>query len=213
MFSPTRRTLAFLQRAQQLRLRARRQLAGFVEEQRALIRLLEQAGPLADGAGERALRVAEELGFEQLVGQRGAVHGAEPPGAARAARVDRARDELLAAAALPFDEDRIRRERRAPDGVAHAIGGGAASEQIVGIAMGGSSPAAGARGQRLEHRRGRGGRPRAEDPSPRGRGGRRAGTQRTAIDPSTLPPRAHGLGRFGRQAVRNTAPPPSRPPA
>ena len=45
---------ALLQHAQQLGLRARRQLADFVEEERAAVGLLEQAGALADGARERA---------------------------------------------------------------------------------------------------------------------------------------------------------------
>ena len=71
--------LAVLQHAQQLGLRARRQLPDFVEEQRAAIRLLEQPGPLGRRAGERAARVAEQLRLDQLVGQRRAVDRAEPP--------------------------------------------------------------------------------------------------------------------------------------
>ena len=60
--------LALLQHAQQFRLRAPRQLHGLVEEQRALIGLLEQAGPLGECAGERAARVPEQLRFEQVFG-------------------------------------------------------------------------------------------------------------------------------------------------
>ena len=60
--------LAFLQHAQQLRLGAGGELADLVEEERALIGVLEEAWPLNDRAGERAPRVAEQLGFEQVVG-------------------------------------------------------------------------------------------------------------------------------------------------
>ena len=106
---------AFLQHAQQLGLRARRELADLVEKQRAAVRFLEQAGALAHRAGERAARVAEELRFEQVVGERGAVDRAEPAVAPRPETMDRARDELLAAAALPFDQDGKRRARGAQD--------------------------------------------------------------------------------------------------
>ena len=40
-------------------------------------RLLEQPGALGDRAGERAARVAEQLGLDQFVGQRRAVERAE----------------------------------------------------------------------------------------------------------------------------------------
>ena len=67
--------LALLQHAQQLGLRARRQLGHLVEEQRAAVGVLEQPGARADGAGEGAARVTEQLGLDQVVGQRGAVDG------------------------------------------------------------------------------------------------------------------------------------------
>ena len=112
--------LAFLNHAQHLGLRARRQLADFVEEQRAAVRLFEHAGALGDGAGERAARVAEQLGLDQVVGQRRAVQRAERAVAARAAAMNRPRDQLLAAAALAVDQHRERRRRRALDGAAAA---------------------------------------------------------------------------------------------
>jgi hypothetical protein len=40
----------------------------FVEEERPLVRLLEASLARADGAGERAAHVPEELGFEQRLG-------------------------------------------------------------------------------------------------------------------------------------------------
>src|SRR5881409_2303847 len=64
------------------------------------------AGRKEGRTGERALLVAEQLRLEQRLGQRGAVDRDERTAAPRRARVDRARDELLARAALALDEHR-----------------------------------------------------------------------------------------------------------
>ena len=77
----------------------RRHLGDLVEEQRAAIGELEAALPPLDGAGERALLVAEELALEQRLGNRRAVDRHERHGRARAQLVDRLRDQLLAGAA------------------------------------------------------------------------------------------------------------------
>ena len=61
---------------------------------------------VGDGAGERALDVAEELGLEQRLGQRAAVDRHERPIRSVAVLMDGARDELLARAALADDEHR-----------------------------------------------------------------------------------------------------------
>ena len=53
------------ERAQDLGLQRERQVADLVEEERAAVRHLELARLARDGAGEGALLVAEELGFEQ----------------------------------------------------------------------------------------------------------------------------------------------------
>ena len=79
------------------------------------MRVLEDAGAIGHRAGERAARVAEQLGLDEIVGQRRAVERAERAVAAPAAAVNRPRHQLLAAAALPFDEDRERRRRGALD--------------------------------------------------------------------------------------------------
>ena len=148
----------FLKCPEELGLRARRQLSDLVQEQRPLIGFFEETGPFADGARERPLRVAEQLRFQEIVGQRGAVHGAERARAPRSARVNRARDELFAAAALPFDQHRVGSERRAADRVAYAVGGRPAAKAIVRISVrlvrreGRCGP------QRLEHGGRRGGR-------------------------------------------------------
>ena len=77
--------LALLDRAQQLRLQVVAQVADLVEEQRAARGQLELAELLADGAGERALLVAEQRALDQLAGNRREVDGDER-------RVRRARD-------------------------------------------------------------------------------------------------------------------------
>ena len=83
-----------------------RQLADLVEKQRAAMRQLETARLARVGAGERALLVAEQLGLEQRLGNRGAVDGDERPVVARAERVQRAREQLLAGAALALEQHR-----------------------------------------------------------------------------------------------------------
>ena len=59
--------LAFLDRAQQLRLQVEPQIADLVEEQRAARRQFELAELLLHRAGERAALVAEERALDQLV--------------------------------------------------------------------------------------------------------------------------------------------------
>src|SRR5581483_5358700 len=65
--------LALLDDPQQLRLRARRELADLIEQQRPAVRLFEHAYALGHGAGEGAPRMAEELRLDQVVWQRGAI--------------------------------------------------------------------------------------------------------------------------------------------
>ena len=65
---------------------------------------LELARLVAIGAGEAALHVPEQLRLEQRFGNAGAVDGDKRAAGARAARVDRARDELLADAAFAGDQ-------------------------------------------------------------------------------------------------------------
>ena len=64
--------------------------------------------------------VAEELGFEQLLGNRAAVHRDEHALGAAAVVVDRARDQLLAGAALARDQHRAVGVGHLVDDVEHA---------------------------------------------------------------------------------------------
>ena len=93
-----------LDQAQHLHLERERQLADLVEEERAAVGRLEQAGLVVQRAREGALHVAEQLGFEQHLRNRRAVHDHERPVVTLAARVDRARDHLLAGSALAADQ-------------------------------------------------------------------------------------------------------------
>jgi hypothetical protein len=103
--------LALLQRAQKLRLHRHVQLAYLVEEERPAVGYLEEPLLLGVRAGERALLVAEEFGFEQVLVDGGAVDGLEHLRDARRLAVDGARDEFLARARLAADEDRRVRAR------------------------------------------------------------------------------------------------------
>ena len=97
--------LARFEESQQQALHPQRHLADFVEEDGAHVGRLELARLVAVGAGEAALHVAEQLGLEERFGQAGAVDRREDVAGARAARVDRARDDFLADAALARDQD------------------------------------------------------------------------------------------------------------
>ena len=111
---------ARFERAQQLGLHPRRHRPDLVEKQRPARGVLDQARAGRGRAGKGAAGVAEELVFEKRVGQRGAVQRDEGFVGARAARMHRARDELLARAGLSRDQDRARRGRRAADQIFHA---------------------------------------------------------------------------------------------
>ena len=63
--------------------------------------------------------MAEDLALEQLLGERRAVDRHEGPARARAEGVQRARDELLARAALPRDQQRAVVRRDALDALEH----------------------------------------------------------------------------------------------
>ena len=65
--------LLLLQQPQHLALRGGRHVADFVEKNRAAVALLEPADVPAVGAGEGPLLVAEQLAFQQRVGQGRAV--------------------------------------------------------------------------------------------------------------------------------------------
>ena len=107
-----------LDRAQQLGLRRRRQVRDLVQEQRALVRVLELAAPAAH-TGRGAILDAEQLRLEQGLDDRGAVHRDERPLAPATEIVNLARHQLLARARLPLDEHREVGRGHPLDALAH----------------------------------------------------------------------------------------------
>jgi hypothetical protein len=97
--------LAFLEDAQEFGLDDGGDFADLVEEEGPAVGELEAALALGDGAGEGAFFVAEELAFDEVFGDGGAIEGDEGAGVAGAFAVERAGDELLAGAAFALDED------------------------------------------------------------------------------------------------------------
>ena len=131
--------LAVLHDAQEPHLRGERELADFVEKQRAAVRLLEPALAARHRAGERSLLVAEELGIDQLRGDRAAVHAPERTAAEGRVLVDGAGDDLLARAGLAEEEHR-RAAARDHAGAGHHRGeAGIAADQpflaLAGVAI------------------------------------------------------------------------------
>ncbi len=129
---------AVLQRAEELRLAREAELADLVEQERAVPGGLEGALARRDGAREGPALRAEQLRFEQVLRDGGAVDHAERRLGARALLVDEARDEGLSDAALAEEEragvgggearddarDVLRRLRRAEEGAGAADGEG-----------------------------------------------------------------------------------------
>ncbi len=89
-----------LQDAQNLGLHLRPHVADLVEKQGPAIGGLEQAALGRDGAGEGPACVTKQLGFEQGLGQGGAIDRHEGLGRSRRALVDGACDQLLAGTRL-----------------------------------------------------------------------------------------------------------------
>jgi hypothetical protein len=128
--------LVLLEHAQELRLRFERQLAHLVEQERATVGELEAAAALLRRASERALLVAEELALDQLARQGGAIDFHQRPLAARAAIVDRARDELLAGAGLAVDEDGAVGRGDQPDPLEQALHRWRLAEDLASMSAG-----------------------------------------------------------------------------
>ena len=97
---------ALLQQPQELGLQGQRQVADFVEEERAPFGRRDLADRVADRAGKGPQHVAEQFAFQQLGGKAGAVHRDEGTVGPLAAGVDRAGQHALARAALAANEDR-----------------------------------------------------------------------------------------------------------
>src|SRR4051812_1764282 len=97
---------ALLEDTQQLRLHRDRQLADLVEEYRPAVRAFDRACARLHRAGERAFRVAEQLGVEEVLGERRAIDDDERPALAKRGIVNGPGNELFARSRLTVDEDR-----------------------------------------------------------------------------------------------------------
>ena len=106
--------LPLLQHAQQLGLQRERHLGDLVEQQRAALGLFELAGMRGVRAGERALLVAKQHGFEHVLGDRRAIDRDEVALRARTRAMDDAREHFLAGARLADDQHRAVGHRDTP---------------------------------------------------------------------------------------------------
>src|SRR4029079_10836760 len=98
--------LPLLQNAQQLDLCRQVQIANLVEEQGAAFSGFEAALLQRVGAGEGALLVAKELGFDQILGQRRATHFDERFSGARRIVVNGVGDQFLAGSRFSAQQNR-----------------------------------------------------------------------------------------------------------
>jgi hypothetical protein len=89
------------------------------------VRLFEASLAVPDRASERPAYVAEELGFEEILGNRAAVERDEAVRAPRAVVMNRPRDDFLSGAGFAGDQNRAvgraaRVDTRSPTSVAAA---------------------------------------------------------------------------------------------
>jgi uncharacterized protein YoaH (UPF0181 family) len=96
--------LALLQHSQQLGLQRGRHLANLIEQQRAAVGKLQDAGAIGQRPGERSALVTEQLRLHQLRRNRRAVHLHERRVRALAVPVNRVGHQLLARAVLSLDQ-------------------------------------------------------------------------------------------------------------
>src|ERR1700722_10299720 len=94
-----------LQEAQELGLEGGGQVGDLVEENAAAVSRLETAGLVLDCASECAAHVPEQFTLEQFFGERGAIDDDERLAQAPAPSMDLPRDDVLAGAALPRQQD------------------------------------------------------------------------------------------------------------
>ena len=103
-----------------------------VEEQGAAVGLLEAPVAGLGGAGEASRLMAEQLGLDQGLGQRGAVHRHQRAGPARRQMVQALGDQLLAGAALADHQDRPVERRGAARPLDRVEEGQALPDELIG---------------------------------------------------------------------------------
>src|SRR5712691_9641370 len=123
----------FLEDAQYLRLRAKAHVADFIEEERPAIGLLKFTDLVFRRAGKAALNVPEELGLDQFLRNRRAIDFYERAFAAKARRVQRARNLLFACTALTVDQHAAVGRRRDGNLLAQRFHGNALADNLVAV--------------------------------------------------------------------------------
>ena len=118
-----------LEDAQELHLRAGREVADLVEEERAFVRLLEAADAPLLRAGERTAFVAEEFALQKIFRDGGAIDGDERCLRPVAVLVEGAGDEFLAGAGLAANEHGDGLGGDAADFLAHILHGSAGADE------------------------------------------------------------------------------------
>src|SRR5262249_38290860 len=98
--------LTFLEHAEQLGLKLQWHVSNFVEKESATICKREPADMGIDCACKSSSFVPKELAFEKASRHGRAVHLHQVSASARAELVDRSRDDFLACAGLPANQDR-----------------------------------------------------------------------------------------------------------
>ena len=98
--------MAFLQHPKQLGLQRGRHGIHFIEENRAFVRLFEQAEFVLNRARERAFFVTEKLGFQQIFRQRRTIDRHKRVMLTMRVKVQCARDEFFTSAALALNQNR-----------------------------------------------------------------------------------------------------------
>ena len=130
-----RRVFALLQDAQKAGLRLHRHIADLVEEERAAFRLLETALRAGLRAGESALLVPEQLGFDEIARDRRHVQRHERRIAPLAIVMQSLGQELLARPGLAHDHDGQIRLRHARNDTIDVLHGGRAANQRQRLAL------------------------------------------------------------------------------
>ena len=92
-----------LQDAQQLGLQLQRNVANFIQEQRAPMRKFHAPEFLADRAGESAFFMSEQFAFQQSGRDRGAIQLYKRAASAGTHAMNRARNQLLTCPGFPQD--------------------------------------------------------------------------------------------------------------
>jgi len=104
--------LAVLEHLEEPPLHLRAHLGQPIQEQGSAVSQLEEPRLPVDSVRERTAIVAEQLPLEEVVCEGAAVHVEERLAPPRAQRVQRAREQALAGARFPEDQDRsVRRSR------------------------------------------------------------------------------------------------------